>query len=467
MGFQQVTAISPLSERPLLRYLTFGALYVAQGIPEGFLIFAMPAWLAMNGRTPGEIGAFLGISLLPWSFKLINAPVMDRFTFLPMGRRRPWVMVGQLGLVTVFLLHALIDDPATNLTVLTALGFMVSFFSSFQDVAVDGMAIDIVPLDQQARANGIMWGAKTVGISSSVALGSVLLNTWGFAPTVCVFSAAIGAIMLFPLLLRERPGERLLPWTEGETSPAAAANQLHDWGTIFGSLVKVFFLPMSLLMGIAVFSSSIGKGLFDAVLPVMTVQELGWADTGYSRIFAAANLVSGLLGMLIGGVLVDFFGRVRMMTVFLGSLAVVVGSMALLSPFWSQDGVVAAFIVGFYVIHVMYTIAVFATAMQLCWKRVAATQFTLYMAVSNLGLSAGAALMGALSERFAYPVVIAAYLAFAGFSLCLLRFVRLERHQPRLERLEPESGQILAAVEASAVVVPLVDGDDEDAELAV
>jgi Na+/melibiose symporter-like transporter len=105
MRLGATTKIPPLSERPLLRYLSLGALYVAQGIPEGFLIYAMPAWLAMNGRSPGEIGAFLGVSLLPWSFKLVNAPIMDRFTFLPMGRRRPWVLVGQLGLIVTFLLR--------------------------------------------------------------------------------------------------------------------------------------------------------------------------------------------------------------------------------------------------------------------------------------------------------------------------------------------------------------------------
>ncbi len=167
---------------------------------------------------------------------------MDRFTFLPMGRRRPWVLVGQLGLICTFLAFAAIDDPANNLYWLTVLGFLVSFFGSFQDVAVDGMAIDILPVHQQARANGIMWGAKTIGISASVALGSVLVNTWGFSTTVVFFAAWTMLIMVFPLVIRERPEERVLPWGPGRASPEAAADQLHDWRSIFVSLRKVFFL---------------------------------------------------------------------------------------------------------------------------------------------------------------------------------------------------------------------------------
>ena len=88
-----------LSENPFLRYFNFSALYVAQGIPEGMTLFGIPAWMAMNGKTPGEIGSFVAIFGLPWSLKIVVAPLMDRFSYLPMGRRRPWVLFGQLGLM--------------------------------------------------------------------------------------------------------------------------------------------------------------------------------------------------------------------------------------------------------------------------------------------------------------------------------------------------------------------------------
>ena len=164
--------IPSLSENTILRYFNFIALYIAQGIPEGILTFGIPAWMAMHGKSLTEIGSFVAMSGLPWSFKIIVAPLMDRFTYLPMGRRRPWVLLGQFGLMMSFMAMAFIDDPLNNMSALMAAGFAVGFFGAFQDVATDGMAVDIVPVKEQARANGFMWGAKIIGTSVSLAMGS-------------------------------------------------------------------------------------------------------------------------------------------------------------------------------------------------------------------------------------------------------------------------------------------------------
>ena len=74
--------------------------------------------------------------------------------------------------------------------------------------------------------------------------------------------------------------------------------------------------------------------------------------------------------------------------------------------------------------------------MQLCWKRVSVTQFTLYMAISNLGLAAGAALMGQLKGFLDWQFVLLSYLLFAGVMLVLIRFINFEKHQRRVDELE-------------------------------
>ena len=433
---QKLKSFPVLSENTFLRYFTFAALYIAQGIPEGLLWYAIPAWLAMNGKSPAEIGSYVAVIGIPWSLKIINAPIMDRFTYLAMGRRRPWVLFGQFGLILSFLSMSLIIDPLNNLPVLMTLGFIVSFFEVSQDIAVDGMAIDILPVDQQARANGLMWGSKTLGISGSVAAGSWIMSEYGYFYAIVSFSFFVSIIILIPLLLRERPGEKLLPWTKGMASKSAEKIQLHSWKTIFKSLVKVFFLPVSFMMGIAAFSFSIGRGLIDTVLPVFTVQELGWADTQYSQIFATANLISGIGGMVIGGFLIDYFGKVKMISIYLILLIVLVGGMSFLTIYWQNEIFVTGFIISFYTLITFTTIAIFASAMQLCWKRISVTQFTLYMAISNLGLAGGAAIMGQLKEFLDWELVILAYVFFAATMLILMKFINFEKHQKRVDELE-------------------------------
>ena len=158
------------SESPGLRFAAFAIMYAAQGLPYGLLSVAVPAYMAEQGLSPAAIGSFIGISLLPWSLKLINGPIMDRWSFLPMGRRRPWVLLAQAGMLVSSAAMALLADPFDHLGWIMAFGFAINFFTAFQDVAVDGMAIEIIPVHQQARANGFMWGGKTLGIAAA-ALG--------------------------------------------------------------------------------------------------------------------------------------------------------------------------------------------------------------------------------------------------------------------------------------------------------
>ena len=79
------------------RYAVGALMYFAQGIPQGLLGIALPAWLVSEGASAGQIGTYLALVTLPWSFKLLSGPIMDRFEYLPMGRRRPWVLAMQAG----------------------------------------------------------------------------------------------------------------------------------------------------------------------------------------------------------------------------------------------------------------------------------------------------------------------------------------------------------------------------------
>jgi len=435
-----------LSENAVLRYIAFSALYFAQGIPEGLVVFGLPAWMAMNGISTTEIGTYVAISLIPWSFKIVAAPLMDRFTYLPMGRRRPWILFGQFGLVLSFLSMAFIPEPLSHMELLMIAGFTVNLFTVFQDIAVDGMAIDILPVDQQARANGLMWGSKTLGISAAVAAGSYIIHAYSFFLAIASFSGIVLLLMMVPVLLRERPGERIMPWSNGKTSEITAKLQLDSWKAILVSLYQVFFLRVSIIMGIAVFSYSIGSGLISTLLPVMVVQDLGWTDVQYSQIFATTNMISGILGMFVAGALIDFLGKIRMMTVYLICFISVILVMTFMKNYWHSDILTYGFFLGFFILDTFIMIAVFATAMELCWKRISATQFTLYMAISNLGLAAGAKLIGPLREVLPWEYVIFISSGFALTMLFLIRYIHFDKHLLKVNRLEARQ---LAADEQS------------------
>ncbi|PTX42170.1 PAT family beta-lactamase induction signal transducer AmpG [Christiangramia gaetbulicola] len=418
-----------LSDNAVTRYVTFSALYAAQGIPEGITYFALPAWLAMNGKSPMEIAALVSVMLIPWSFKILIAPLMDRFTFLSMGRKRPWVIFGQIGLILSFLNLGLVPDPMNNLNGLMIAGFLVNFFGAFQDVATDGMAVEVIPRKEQARANGLMWGSKTIGLSLSLIIGTWLINNFGFSFAVFSLSLAVAGIMIFPIIFKERAGEKLLPWTPGKASLVSKKTQLKSWTHIFKSLYRVVILKSSLILCIGIFILGIMYGLVDTLLPIFSIQELGWTNSYFSNILSTTNVIGGFLGMFIGGYLVDYFGKIKMLTIYLILLTILIGVFAFITNLWSSAIIMIAFILCYCTLYTFLCIAVFASAMHLCWKTVAATQFTLYMALSNMGRAAGASLLGILKTSFNWETVFLTIAVIPFILIIIIQFINLKRHR--------------------------------------
>ena len=163
-----------LADSRNLRFGAFAGLYMAQGIPWGMFIVAIPTWLAAQGYSAAEVGTFIAVVTLPWTLKLLTGPVMDRFSFLPMGRRRPWVLVAQSG---ILLGSLVLSFGESSFAWMLAVGFVINFCAAWQDVAVDGMAIDVLQEDERARANAFMFGGQAVGASASAAGGAWMLAT--------------------------------------------------------------------------------------------------------------------------------------------------------------------------------------------------------------------------------------------------------------------------------------------------
>lgn len=421
-----------LKESALSRYFSFSALYTAQGIPEGITFFAIPAWLAMNGKSPLEIASFIGVIAIPWSFKILIAPLMDRFTFLDMGRKRPWVIFGQLGLILSFLSIGFVSDPLNNASGLMITGFLISFFGAFQDVATDGMAVDVIPANEQARANGLMWGSKTIGTSLALVIGTALINSIGFKLAIASLSIVVALIMFVPIYFTERPGEKIMPWTKGQAVEESIKTQLRSWSQILKSLYRVVKLPSSIIFCIASFIIGTMYGLIDTLLPIFTIQELGWTNTSFSEVFAITSIIAGVLGMFVGGYLVDYFGKLKMLMFYLTLITILIVVFAFSTNLWSNTTVMYGFILIYSTLYTFLCIAVFASGMHLCWKTVAATQFTLYMAISNMGRAAGATLLGVLKTHFSWEYVFLFIAVLPLIMGIMMPFINFNKHRTKV-----------------------------------
>jgi PAT family beta-lactamase induction signal transducer AmpG len=424
-----------LEDNRFLRFFAFASLYAAQGLPWGLFTTAFPAWFAAQGVPAAEIGTFIAIAALPWSFKLVVGPLMDRFTYLDMGRRRPWVIGAQVGILAGTCVLAFAPGPDTNLMLLAGIGFFINSFCALQDVAVDGMAIDVLPENERARANAFMYGGQVAGISAASAGGTWLLSSLGLAAAALLIGFSVFVIMLVPLLFRERGGEKLLPWTDGRASPAAMSHQAQSFGTIFGELIRALLLPMSILLVACEFLNRASAGLYGAISPVVTVQQLGWADTDYAGWQASAGLLAAVFGIVVSP-WIDRRGAGIALIVATGIKFAMFAAVALFTGLWQYDLFFSGFIVLFNLTSQVITVAIIALFMNICARKVAATQFAVYMASANLALAAGSAMVAPLDAWLDYPGMYYIAAGMNALFLLLWPLFSLERHKARLAILE-------------------------------
>lgn len=125
------------------RLLAVTLLGFASGLPLALTGQAMQAWLSLEGLNVATIG-FLSLVGLPYTFKFLWAPLMDRFELPWLGRRRGWLVLTQLALAAV--LYALAGtSPSAALRTFALLAVLTAFVSASQDVVIDAYRTDLLP----------------------------------------------------------------------------------------------------------------------------------------------------------------------------------------------------------------------------------------------------------------------------------------------------------------------------------
>ena len=413
-----------LAESSRMRYAAGSSMYFAQGIPYGLMNIAVPAWLASQGIGAGQIASFLAIIILPWAFKLLSGPLMDRYQFLPMGRRRPWVLGAQLGMTLSFFGLVLVDNPAEQIGLLMILGLLINVFAATQDVAVDGMSIDVTPVDEQGRLNGFMVFGKAIGWGTTSAVTGVMLVQFGLGVTAMTAAAVQAVVLLGFMLTMERRGERRLPWSSGEAmSERRAAKSIAE---LMKGLNAVLWTRVSLiLMAIMIFDGFIG-GYGHALMPIAAINLFGFTTPQWSQLVAVMGL-AGAAAALVLGPMIDRFGAKRMLVLTISLVAIHAFLLAETQYLWENATYVKVMLAAWVMLGPVTMVCMIALAMTICSSGTSATQFAIYMSLANLGASAGSKTYGLIAEQTSY---VEAYLLLGAVTAAMIGIILFHRHNP-------------------------------------
>ena len=262
------------------------SLYLAQGLPYGFFVHALPTLLRERGHGLVLVG-LSSLVALPWALKALWGPWVD-------ASPRPlaaWIAVLQvLGALGLFAAGLAAEQGA--LTALAAIALAVSAVSATQDVATDALALDLLSPELRGPGNGVQVAAYRVGMILGGGALLVVADRVGFR---LAGSLSAGLLLASSLVLFACPWERRLPPAQ---RPALSL------GTPPGGVVWIGLL----------LSLKAGEGLAVALLRPLLV-DLGGGLEEVGLILGLGGSVAGLLGALLGGLLAGRMGHARALSV--------------------------------------------------------------------------------------------------------------------------------------------------------
>ncbi len=270
------------------------------GMPLYLLLNLLPAWLRSESVDLKTIGLFALIQF-PYTWKFVWAPLLDRYR-LPLGRRRGWMLLSQIGLLlSIGLLGGL--SPAAELTAIVWLSVALAFLSATQDIALDAFRREILSDEELGLGNSVHVNAYRVAGLVPGSLSLILADLLPWAQVFWITAAFMLPGMIMALLVAE-PAVSGAP----KTLRQAVVEPFHEF------IGRKGWSGALLVLGF-IFLYKLGDSLATA-LSTPFYLDLGYSKTDIGVIAKHAGLWPAVFGGLLGGLWMVRLGINRALWLF-------------------------------------------------------------------------------------------------------------------------------------------------------
>lgn len=226
----------------------------ASGLPLALTGQAMQAWLAVDGVDIATIG-FLGLVGIPYTFKFLWAPLMDRFEPPWLGRRRGWLVLTQLAIAAALVWMSGLSIQA-NAALFALAALTIAFLSASQDVVIDAYRTDVLAARERGLGGSLSVFGYRLAMIVSGGVSLIWAEQWQSWPRVYVTMAGIMAAAALISLT-------LLPSVAGESRPLASdpKKELAGFAAMLAGFVVGWFAARLVLLGLGLDPASPNKWL--------------------------------------------------------------------------------------------------------------------------------------------------------------------------------------------------------------
>ena len=376
------------------------------GLPLFILISLLPAWLMESGLDLKSIALFSFIQF-PFTWKFLWAPLFDRFSF-SMGRRRGWLIIFQILLLTSISIAGFID-PKSQIMTVAIISITIAFFSASQDVVIDAYRRELLLDNELGLGNAIHVNAYKI---SSLIPGSLSLILADVFSWELVFFIT-GLFMIPGIILTILIKEPLLKTMPPKTIKEAVIEPFMEFINRKGIKEACFIL-------LFIFLYKVGDSMATA-LATPFYMDLGFSMTEIGIIAKNAGLWASIIGGILGGIWMIKLGINRALWIF-GFMQM----LATLSFAWlaisGNDPLILAITVGLeFFAAGLGTTAFIAYIAKTTNPRFTATQFALFTSLAAVPRTITNASTGYLVEIFGWHnfFIFCFFIAIPGMILLI------------------------------------------------
>ncbi|MGD2270583.1 MAG: MFS transporter, partial [Desulfobacterales bacterium] len=284
-----------LSRRMLVAFV----MGFSSGLPLLLTMGVLQAWMKDEGVDLTWIG-MITLVQVPYTWKFIWAPFLDRFILPFLGRRRGWLLIAQLALMTA-IAGLGYSDPVKNTGLMVFTAILVAFFSATQDIVIDAYRREDLPDEELGLGSSMYIYGYRLGMLLASGGGMIMADFMPFSRVYLFMAGCMLPGVLTTLLTPEPKTETGTPRSMKE----AVVNPLVDY---FSRNEALWILAFILLY-------KLGDTMASAITTPFYL-EIGFSKTEIGTVVKIFGTGATMAGAFMGGLLLLKMGITRGLWIF-------------------------------------------------------------------------------------------------------------------------------------------------------
>lgn len=277
----------------------------SSGLPFYIIISLLPLWMRSEKVDLETLGYFTVVTL-PFSWKFLWAPLLDRFVPPFLGRRRGWMLISQVLLIASLASFAFLNPHSQfGLLLIAAMATLVSFFSASQDIVLDAYRREILPDNELGLGNSIHVNAYRVAGLIPGSLSLILVDYVDWKVTFIVTALFMLPGIFMTLFLSHEPKIEL------KQQRTLKENVVEPFKEFFGR--KGVLSALGILSFI--FLYKLGDSMATALISPFYL-DMGFSMTQIGVVVKNASLWPMIIAGIVGGIIMLKIGINRALWLF-------------------------------------------------------------------------------------------------------------------------------------------------------